>query len=316
VLCSSIGSIQVTEAIKLLLAAAMLAREASVPRDVASPLLPSNPASELALYGVPSMLYFVANNLVYYIQESLSPAVFQLVSQAKTLMTALLCVYILRRTLSVHQWLALATLACATANAVDSSMAPARATAAATVAYPLPAPVGVGLTLALCLCTSFAGVYNEKLLKTRASSANWQNCLMYTWGCVLNGGAAVAADGSRIAREGLLGGFGAWAWAFLILNSLAGLCVSLLLKHCDNIAKTFAGALATVMTLLLSGTAFGTRLTPQLVLSTALVLIALAQYSYQAPAPVKVAAAANDAGDDSHDDKADESLSPLLPRGN
>lgn len=159
--------------------------------------------TEFALYAVPSLLYFILNNVALIIQRAISPVSFQLISQLKTVLTGVLVVALLGRRLTPHQWLALAILSCATASAIDSSgssrsdvhdsqrsaspelldgshgsSSPALGGdregggGALHARYSLPATLGVLLTVLSSFLSSFAGVFNEMLLKSRQTCAS------------------------------------------------------------------------------------------------------------------------------------------------
>ena len=83
-------------------------------------------------------------------------------------------------------------------------------------------------------------------------------------------------------RDGLLAGYSLTTWLYVIVQAANGLCIAFVLKYVDNLARVFASAAALVLTLLLSCLLFGAVVTPQLVLSTLLVAIALLQYSLTA----------------------------------
>ena len=65
---------------------------------------------------IPAFIYFVNNNVVFFILKLVDPVTFQLLSQLKTIFTGLLFRLFLQRRLSAIQYTALITLACGTAT--------------------------------------------------------------------------------------------------------------------------------------------------------------------------------------------------------
>lgn len=102
--------------------------------------------------------------------------------------------WLLKRRLTVFQWMALFFLACGTACSQLPTTSPERSSSSSLVALlsessssvtrlvaadnktPIPASIGVIVSLVTALFSSLAGVYNEKLLKDRVvAPIHWQN---------------------------------------------------------------------------------------------------------------------------------------------
>ena len=303
------AAVMLAELLKLAMAMSLWLRshrdEGGVLGAMASRALDRDVRKEFALFAIPSLLYFVLNNLALVIQRAISPVSYQLISQLKTVLTAILFVGILGRRLTPQQWLALAMLSCATASAVDSSGASRGervdcATAAQSSSnngeeedggggvlhakYSLPASFGVLLTVLSSFLSALAGVFTELLLKSRPTSVHAQNAQMYTWGVGFSVVwlAVDTPSRERVAAEGLLVGFGITTWLYVLVQACLGLTISFVLKYVDNLARVFASSAALVITLLLSCWLFGAVLTAQLAISTVLVALAMLQYSLSA----------------------------------
>ena len=122
------ASTMLSEVLKLVISAALLVsqrrREMATARrlmmesgvEVASGLLDERPMREFFRYMTPGAIYFVNNNLLFFILQSIDPTTFQLLSQMKTIFTGLLFWLFLKRHLTPVQWIALVTLACGTAT--------------------------------------------------------------------------------------------------------------------------------------------------------------------------------------------------------
>ena len=191
---------------------------------IQAPLLHSRAHVELARFMIPAFIYFVNNNVVFFILKLVDPVTFQLLSQLKTIFTGLLFRLFLQRRLSAIQYTALITLACGTATAQIPSGDSNHGSALG----------GLLLSVLSAFLSSLGGIYSEKLLKDRPSaSIHWQNMQLYAWGVLFNLLGALIYDGPRLAQNGLLGGFGAspWPWSVVVCNSLTGMCMHMHMQH-------------------------------------------------------------------------------------
>ena len=186
---------------------------------------------------MPAFIYFVNNNLVFFILLAVDPVLFQLLSQLKTLFTGLLFRIVLQKRLSLAQCAALVVLACGTAVAQlrrcdGGGGDDGDANSAAW---------GLMLSIVSAFLSSLAGIYSEKLLKGRVEAPlHWQNVQLYLWGALFNTIAwllALAYAGQRLATIHPEGRMDGWTWAVIVWNALTGLAISAVLKFADNIAR-------------------------------------------------------------------------------
>lgn len=233
---------------------------------------------EFLAYSLPSLIYFINNNLAFFVLQAVDPTTFQLLSQMKILFTALLFRVFLKKHLTAVQYLALVTLACGTA--CSQLPAPHKKKGAPLMAAPM---LGFCLSTISSFLSALGGIYNEKLLKKRPShSIHWQNLQMYVWGVLFNAVAYWLKDGRAGRRGGLLEGYSSAAWAVVVCNAFNGLAVSAVLKYADNIARAFAHAIAMIFTMGVSVQLFHAPVTPQLVLACVLVGVSTLQYNLPA----------------------------------
>ena len=269
------AAVMLQELLKLSLSLCLLAEDRL---RTGKQILHSGSLRELCLYFIPSVVYAFNNNFVYFTLLYLTPVVFQLLSQLKTVFTGVLFWLILQRQLAAMQWLALVVLACGTASSQLSS-----STCDEQGADLLPDTwIGLLLAVASSANSAFAGVYNEKLLKGRPeSSVHWQNAQMYIWGVALNGAKFVldARNMAQLSRGGLLGGFNGWACAAVLCNALMGISIGFVLKFANNIARVYAHGIAMLVTLLITWQLFGTPITMQVTISMVLVVSSTIQYT-------------------------------------
>ena len=258
-------------------------------------VLSARPWREFGQFFVPSVIYFVNNNLVFVILQALDPSTFQLVSQTKTIFTGLLFRFMLKRRLTIFQWTALFFLGCGTAC---SQIPEAKAEDAHHLVTQLssqtaetgqvgglgdlrfPAMVGVLITLFTAVLSSLAGVYNELLLKGRVTAPlHWQNMQMYIHGVWLNFAFMMMYDGAVIRSSGVFHGYTWVTWAAILCNASVGITVSAVLKYCDNIARVYAHSIAMLVVMLVSVPLFGLALTAQLIIALLLVTASTLQYN-------------------------------------
>ncbi|KAI9033197.1 nucleotide-sugar transporter-domain-containing protein [Hyaloraphidium curvatum] len=201
---------------------------------------------------LPSGLYVVQSNLLYFALTHLDPVTYQLTSQSKILTTAVFMVLILGRRLSLLQWSSLILLMggiCMVQYSSQShkwSDSKHHSTALGMIAVLLAATT-----------SGFSGVYLEKVFKGGSKSPPSEGIsgltannlrLAFISLCVscLVLAYEISSDPQRLFK-----GWHSWVY-FVVLNSaVGGVLVALVIKHLDNIVKTFAMTLSIVLSGLL-----------------------------------------------------------------
>lgn len=257
-----------TELLKIVISTGFLVRGGEHKSIVFDP-------KDFAQFSIPAVIYFVNNNLVFFILQYVNPTTFQLLSQLKTVFTGLLFRIFLGRTLTKWQYLAIWQLTCGTAT----SQIPlcVTATVGAAAATSSSAPIGLMMSVASCMLSAMGGIYSEKLLKGGTSSMHWQNIQLYGWGVALNTLGALGSDPDSVVNP--LKGFNFWAFIVVLNNALNGLAISAILKYADNIARVYAHAAAMMVTMLVSVCLFNQSITPQLTIAVAIVGASAVQYN-------------------------------------
>lgn len=74
--------------------------------------------------------------------------------------------------------------------------------------------------------------------------------------------ALMLADRALISSQGPLVGFTALAWSVVMLRAFGGLLVACVVKYADNVLKTYATAIAIILTCVI--TTITTRVAPSL----------------------------------------------------
>jgi len=229
---------------------------------------------EALQYAVPELIYCINNFLVFVILEYVDMTTFQLLGQLKIVFTGLLFRIVLRRRLSDYQWLAIWQLACGATVSQIPNREP----------HETKAPFfGVVLSVISCCLSALAGIYNEKIMKDKASiSIHWQNLQLYTWGiffCLI-GDRFSPRGGSALQPQGFFSGYNGWAVVVVLNNMFMGLSISAILKFVDNIARVYTHTMAMLTTSVLAVVLFHEKaFSLQMCLGIAIVSSSAVQYN-------------------------------------
>lgn len=201
-----------------------------------------NQPMELAKLAVPSLIYTIQNNLLFYALSNLNSAVFQVGYQIKILTTAIFSVLMLGKSISQMQWLSLVVLAAGVAIAQLSAQKSSKNNEENGDRNMVLGFVAV--LVAACL-SGFAGVYFEKILKNSQTTLwmrNIQMCLtavIISLFCVgLN-----EKDWKSVSDNGFFYGYTFVVWNVIFLQAVGGLLVAVVVKYADNILKGLFGCL-------------------------------------------------------------------------
>jgi UDP-sugar transporter A1/2/3 len=120
---------------------------------------------------VPAILYLVQNTLLYVALTNLTAPIFQVTYQAKLVTTALVSVFMLKRSYSAQQWACLVAISFGVAIVVlgeQSSSSSSSSSSSAAVDKATAGNLVTGLTAVsiACFSSAMAGVYFEFVLKT------------------------------------------------------------------------------------------------------------------------------------------------------
>mgnify|MGYP006138320957 CR=1 FL=1 len=278
------AAVLVSELMKLVACLALLVREEGGVRGMLAELdraILSRWRDTLRM-SVPALSYGLQNALLFVALSNLSATSYQLWSQSKTLFTALFFVTILGKVLRAHQWVALAVLTAGVglvqvADAAGAAAAGTATGAAAAVGGGVVA-VGVAAVLASSLLSGFANIYLEKLLKQAECEADdtcdvdgariapmslWTRNVQLSVFAIPQAVALLLLSAharATIGAHGLLAGFTPAVWGVTLLTAGGGLLVAAVVKHADNVLKTYATAVAIVVTCL--ATAVSSRVLP------------------------------------------------------
>ncbi|RKP13622.1 nucleotide-sugar transporter [Piptocephalis cylindrospora] len=241
---------------------------------------------EIIRLSLPSACYALQNNLLYLALSNLEAATFQVVYQLKILATALFSILLLRRSLSLRQWLSLLLLMMGVTLVQWQTAVPHHASdSQEEPSTPEERPIlGFVAVILACLSSGFAGCYFERILK---SSSTYTPVPPSLW--VRNGQLGISAtlfslllmlvaDGSTIWKQGLLQGFGPLPWVVVLNQALGGLLVAAVVKYADNILKGFATSLSILLSGLISYLFLDFHPTLPFLLGASLVLLSTFMY--------------------------------------
>ena len=162
-----------------------------------------NPTSTLKV-GVPALLYTVQNNLNFVALSHIPGAIYQPTYQLKIMTTAIMSVIILRRTISLQKWCALAVLTLGVVLVQwPSDETPITYTQ-------LDLMIGLVAVLSSCVTSGVAGVLLEKILKNTKSSIWLRNIQLSIFGVVLGLVGVIWNDGPAVADQGFFQGYTAY----------------------------------------------------------------------------------------------------------
>ncbi|VDM98580.1 unnamed protein product [Thelazia callipaeda] len=249
---------------------------------------------------VPAVIYVIQNNLLYVAVSNLSAATYMVTYQLKILTTALFTVLILRRRLSVLQWLALVLLfggvalvqvdekkAKDTAKFVkenatlvtDSNFASTKSTDTYKHIGDQSPVKGFSAVIVACILSGFSGIYLEKILKGSDVSVWMRNVQLAIISLPVGLANIFIQDSEKVLERGILIGFDIVVWGMIFLSSLGGLFVAVVIKYADNILKAFATSISIIIACVVSTLFFQFRPSILFLTGTILVIGAIFMYS-------------------------------------
>ncbi|CAJ0585076.1 unnamed protein product, partial [Mesorhabditis spiculigera] len=232
---------------------------------------------ELAKMSVPSVVYALQNNLDFVALSNLDAGVYQVTTQLKVVTTALFMMAFLGRKFSGKRWVAIFLLFVGVAFVQLDTIQQKSVVKAGNVENYF---VGIIAVLSTCFTAGFAGVYYEKMLKDGGSTPFWiRNLQMYSCGVIVTALGCLNEHGA-IREKGFFYGYDEKVFIIVGLLSVGGIYISLVMKHLDNLYKSFASAVSVIFVVILSLFVFeGVYIGAYFVLGTAMVCFAILMYN-------------------------------------
>jgi probable UDP-sugar transporter A4 len=224
-------------------------------------------------YIVPAVLYAVANNLTYLVLMIIPPPSYQLLLNARIIVTALLFRVVLTRKLTYTHYAALTMLMCSLGLSrlnLQTSM----------VVGGAKFIFGVVIMVLIIFFSSFANVYFESIMKKGLTTSIYlQNGYLYFYGILVN--LVMYSIRAVIFREDFGDIFHHYNFhvvVSILSNVVLSIVISAVLKYTDTIIHLFANAASVVLVIALNWIFLGGRLTPHFLLAMCVVFIAIFVY--------------------------------------
>ena len=241
------------------------------------------PADTLKV-AVPSIVYYIQNNLIYIAATHLDAATSQVTYQLKILTTAIFSVLMLKKQLASHQWIALLILFLGVA--LVQLLQISRSSSRTLDSHQSPV-TGFMAIIAACFLSGFAGVYFERILKGSKEVSLWiRNIQLASIAVPFGLLQVLVSDSSLIHEKGFFYGYSLITWVVILLQAQGGLLVAVVVKYADNILKGFATSLSIVLSCIASVYLFDFEISLQFVVGAGLVIISIFLYGKQGSKPI------------------------------
>lgn len=194
---------------------------------------------------VPSLLYVIQNNLLFYGAQRLSSVVYIVCTQTKILTTAIISKVMLGTKLNAKQYLALIFLVFGVVIVQAPNASPTAARQGRTEL------IGVAAVLLASLTSGAAGVILEKLFKEHVTRSSKVEHTVWTRNVQLSlislpfacfGVYSQSLD--QVMVNGFFSGYDAVVWSIVLLQAFGGVIIGFVMKFASNILKCFAVALS------------------------------------------------------------------------
>lgn len=227
---------------------------------------------------VPSFLYTIQNNIIFYALSNLTAATFQVTYQLKILVTAVLSWILLAKRLTSQQWFALVILVVGVVmvqlNGHRSGQADARSNSVR----------GLLAVLLACLSSGFAGVFFEKIVKSDIKhSLSMRNLQLSLFSVPLASAAVYVNDADAVMRLGFFYGYNWLTLVIVVLHAVGGIAVSVAVKYADNVLKGFATSVSIVLSTGISCMVEETGLTTLFITGSVMVVASSLIYGWTSP---------------------------------
>ncbi|CAH1782777.1 unnamed protein product, partial [Owenia fusiformis] len=230
------------------------------------------------MFAIPSLIYAINNNISYYAFHFTTPAIWNVLSQFRIVLTALVYRVIFKRSVTKTQWMAIHILlsgifivAFTSTEPIDLHVQERR----------LLNPFVFVLSFILCSLSVVGSIYMEYLFKNDRRPFIEQQCQLY----MFTGAVATlffALDSSKVEALHQINGTGSVPlasqlcfMASIILGTILGLTVAVIVKKLDNIVKIYSQTLANIFTTMLCASFFpnDVTITPVFIVALGLIFV-------------------------------------------
>jgi len=207
---------------------------------------------EVAKAAVPSLIYTIQNNLMFYSFEKLSAPVQQVLYQMKILTTAGLGVLMLGMSLTATKWSSCFALAAGVALVQWPRHGQQGPGAEALHSFGSDQVKGFIAVLLACFTSGFAAVFIQKMLQQTTASIWVRNIQFGIFGSIMGLLVAFGSDGQKILKDGFLQGYSVRVVAVVAMNAFGGLLCAISLKYAGATLGCFSTAMSIILTSLCS----------------------------------------------------------------
>ena len=265
---------------------------------------------------IPSILYIVQNNLLFFALSNLSVPIYQITNQGKLLTTAIISRIMLKKHITNIQYLSITILALGVAlvhiseyyHQQQQQKANTNTTNNNTKEEEEEDDeegnqlLGLVAVFISCVTSGFAGVYFELILKAKGTkgtttkttttvqqqqySVYCRNVHLAIYSLILASIHIVYADYNKIMNGGggMFQGFDTLVIIIVIMQGMTGFVVSMMFKYADAVLKGFATSIAIVVATIASFFLFPKTTTSlknyMFLIGSIMVIIAVKMYSY------------------------------------
>jgi len=243
-----------TEVLKTVCSVGLVVMESESVADATNTLVhhfTENPC-EVMKAAVPSLIYTIQNNLMFYSFDKLSAPVQQVLYQMKILTTAGLGVLMLNKSLTVTKWSACFMLAIGVAFVEWPRDGPKAAGGEAAHTFGSDQVKGFIAVLLACFTSGFAAVFIQKMLQQTTASIWVRNIQFGLFGSVMGLLVAFGEDGHKILKDGFLQGYSVRVVSVIAMNAIGGLLCAVMLKYAGATLGCFSTAISIILTCLCS----------------------------------------------------------------
>jgi len=208
---------------------------------------------DLMKAAVPSLIYTIQNNLMFYSFSKLSAPVQQVLYQMKIITTAGLGVVMLQKSLGRTKWSACFLLAFGVAIVQLSRSRPGEVDTSVDMGQLSSDHVkGFLAVITACFTSGFAGVWIQKMLQQTTASIWMRNVQLGLFGSAMSLIVATMQDGATIFEDGFHKGYNIRVVLVILMNALGGLLCAVMLKYAGATHGCFSTALSIILTCILS----------------------------------------------------------------
>jgi UDP-sugar transporter A1/2/3 len=266
------------ELLKLVLSSIVASREFTRPMVGLWQLV--RQASRTYILFLPSVLYVVQNNLLFYGSRRLPPLVFIVCTQFKIFTTAVASRLLLGNRVSREQYKSLPVLLIGTVAVQYYSMDD---TSFSHEGQFKEYALGVVALLIAACSSGTAGVLMEKIIKSSQDHSIWSRNLQLSLISVPFALLSSAVELTcRVERISIFSGFDSVVWLVVFLQASGGIIISYVMKFADNILKCLAVSLSICCCAVYSVVSGQLNFTASLAGGVLMVNIAVYQYSLNA----------------------------------